>query len=100
MAQLNREAERSNTGEPRLIDLKHTGQLEQDGAVVMLISRKDLDNPDSELSFKIAKNRYGKTGKTFFNWKGELQRIEEKPDYYAPRTNPADQLRTPAGTAF
>jgi len=78
LAQLNREAEKSNTGEPRLIDLKHTGQLEQDAAVVMLIARKDLDSPNSELSFKIAKNRYGKTGKVAMNWKGEEQKIAEK----------------------
>jgi replicative DNA helicase len=82
LAQLNREAEKSNTGEPRLVDLKHTGQLEQDAAVVMLIARKDLDSPNSELVFKIAKNRYGRTGKLFLNWKGEEQRIAEKPKYY------------------
>lgn len=82
LAQLNREAEKSNTGEPRLIDLKHTGQLEQDAAVVMLIARKDLDSADSELVFKIAKNRYGRTGKVFLNWKGEEQKIVEKPKYY------------------
>jgi replicative DNA helicase len=82
LAQLNREAEKSNTGEPRLIDLKHTGQLEQDAAVVMLIARKDLDSADSELVFKIAKNRYGRTGKVFLNWKGEEQKIVEKPKYF------------------
>jgi replicative DNA helicase len=81
LAQLNREAEKTNSAEPRLIDLKHTGQLEQDAAVVMLIARKDLDSPDSELIFKIAKNRYGQTGKTLMGWKGEQQKIVELPNY-------------------
>jgi replicative DNA helicase len=92
LAQLNREAEKSNTGEPRLIDLKHTGQLEQDAAVVMLIARKDLDSPNSELVFKIAKNRYGQTGKLFMNWKGEEQRIAEKPNYYSTRATQAEKF--------
>jgi replicative DNA helicase len=92
LAQLNREAEKSNTGEPRLVDLKHTGQLEQDAAVVMLIARKDLDSPNSELVFKIAKNRYGRTGKLFLNWKGEEQRIAEKPNYYPTRTTQAEKI--------
>jgi replicative DNA helicase len=81
LAQLNREAEKTNSAEPRLIDLKHTGQLEQDAAVVMLIARKDLDSPDSELIFKIAKNRYGQTGKTLMGWKGDQQKIVELPNY-------------------
>lgn len=92
LAQLNREAEKSPSGEPRLVDLKHTGQLEQDAAVVMLIARKDLDNPNSELVFKIAKNRYGRTGKLFMNWKGEEQRIAEKPNYYPARATQAEKF--------
>lgn len=92
LAQLNREAEKSPSGEPRLVDLKHTGQLEQDAAVVMLIARKDLDSPNSELVFKIAKNRYGRTGKLFLNWKGEEQRIAEKPNYYSIRATQAEKF--------
>jgi replicative DNA helicase len=92
LAQLNREAEKSPSGEPRLVDLKHTGQLEQDAAVVMLIARKDLDSPNSELVFKIAKNRYGRTGKLFLNWKGEEQRIAEKPNYYPARATQAEKF--------
>ena len=92
LAQLNREAEKSPSGEPRLVDLKHTGQLEQDAAVVMLIARKDLESPNSELVFKIAKNRYGRTGKLFLNWKGEEQRIAEKPNYYPARATQAEKF--------
>lgn len=101
LAQLNREAEKSASGEPRLIDLKHTGQLEQDAAVVMLISRKDLDSAESEISFKIAKNRYGRTGKVFMNWLGEFQRVEEKKGYYQPQTytKPDPSSPTPESTA-
>ena len=54
----------------------------------MLIARKDLDSPDSELVFKIAKNRYGRTGKVFMNWKGEEQKIVEKPNYYQAKSKP------------
>lgn len=88
LVQINREGNE----EPHLIHLKQSGQLEQDAAIAFLVQRKDPDAEDSELIFKVAKNRYGKTGKVFFNWKGKLQRIEEKPDYYAPR-NPADFMQ-------
>lgn len=86
LVQINREGK----DEPQLHHLKQSGQLEQDAAVVLLLDKKDPDAINTELIVKIAKNRFGRTGKVFFNWKGELQRIEEKPDYYARPTNPAD----------
>lgn len=94
LVQINREG----IDEPQLHHLKQTGQLEQDAAVVLLLHKKDLESENAELIVKVAKNRFGRTGKTFMNWKGNLQRIEEKPDYYAPR-NPANEIRITAGTA-
>jgi replicative DNA helicase len=78
--------------------LKQSGQLEQDAAVAFIVQRKDPDAEDSELVFKVAKNRYGRTGKTFFNWKGKFQRIEEKPNLM-PTYNPANFTRKTSDTS-
>lgn len=88
LVQINREG----IDEPQLHYIKQTGQLEQDAAAAFLVQIKDPEADTSELVFKVAKNRYGKIGKAFFNWQGKLQRIEEKPDYYAPK-NPADFMQ-------
>jgi len=93
LVQINREG----IDEPQLHFIKQSGQLEQDVAVAFLVQIKDPEADTSELVFKVAKNRYGKLGKVFFNWQGKYQRLEEKPDYYAPR-NPADFMRSNAET--
>lgn len=94
LVQINRDG----NDEPQLVHLKQSGQLEQDAAVAFIIQRKDPDAEDSELVFKIAKNRYGRTGKTFFNWKGKFQRIEEKPNLL-PTYNPANFTRKTSDTS-
>jgi len=94
LVQINREG----NDEPQLVHLKQSGQLEQDAAVAFIIQNKDPDAEESELVFKVAKNRYGRTGKTFFNWKGKTQRIEEKPNLM-PSRNPANFTRKAADTS-
>lgn len=94
LVQINRDG----NDEPQLVHLKQSGQLEQDAAVAFIVQRKDPDAEDSELVFKVAKNRYGRTGKTFFNWKGKLQRIEEKPNLM-PTYNPANFTRKTSDTS-
>ena len=94
LVQINREG----NDEPQLVHLKQSGQLEQDAAVAFIVQRKDPDAEDSELVFKVAKNRYGRTGKTFFNWRGKFQRIEEKPNLM-PTYNPANFTRKTSDTS-
>lgn len=72
LAQLNREVESRNGGEPRLSDLRDSGSIEQDAdAVLLLHSENREDAKDYEGTFTkviVAKNRHGKTGKVDFTW--------------------------------
>ena len=73
LAQLNREVEGRNGGEPRLSDLRDSGSIEQDAdAVLLLHSENKEDAKDYEGTFTkviVAKNRHGKGGKSVdFTW--------------------------------
>lgn len=72
LAQLNREVEGRNGGEPRLSDLRDSGSIEQDAdAVLLLHSENREDVKDYEGTFTkviVAKNRHGKAGKVDFTW--------------------------------
>lgn len=72
LAQLNREVEGRNGGEPRLSDLRDSGSIEQDAdAVLLLHSESREDAKDYEGTFTkviVAKNRHGKAGKVDFTW--------------------------------
>lgn len=72
LAQLNREVEGRNGGEPRLSDLRDSGSIEQDAdAVLLLHSENREDAKDYEGTFTkviVAKNRHGKAGKVDFTW--------------------------------
>jgi replicative DNA helicase len=102
LAQINRDGSEA----PSLKHLKGSGQLEQDADLVFLLDRKgDPSEPEVELSFNVAKNRHGKTGKIFYRWQGDLMRLVEPREtgFRRPGFNPADSVATnytPAGTAF
>lgn len=102
LAQINREGNET----PTLKHLKGSGQLEQDADLVFLLDRKgDPSEKEIELSFNVAKNRHGKTGKIFYRWQGDLMRLLEPREtgFRRPDFNPADSVArtyTPAGTAF
>jgi replicative DNA helicase len=102
LAQINRDGSEA----PSLKHLKGSGQLEQDADLVFLLDRKgDPSEPEVELSFNVAKNRHGKTGKIFYRWQGDLMRLVEPREtgFRRPAFNPADSVATrytPAGTAF
>lgn len=63
LAQLNRESEQRG-GQPRLSDLRDSGEIEQDADVVLLMSRSTTDPRAEiqEIEVHIAKNRNGPTG--------------------------------------
>jgi replicative DNA helicase len=63
LAQLNRGTEERE--EPRLSDLRESGNLEQDADIVWLLWRANADTTKAGMSpvrLKVAKNRYGPTG--------------------------------------
>jgi replicative DNA helicase len=91
LAQINREGNE----EPTLKHLKGSGQLEQDADLVFILHRKtDQQDRETELSFSIAKNRQGETGKIFYKWQGEQMRLVEPKvfGWNKPATNPADTV--------
>lgn len=85
MCQLSRELEKGNNGtsrEPKLSDLRDSGSLEADADVVLLMSRKDLQDNHSEprkVDLFVAKNRFGQTGKITLTSYLEKSRILDKP---------------------
>jgi replicative DNA helicase len=64
LAQLNRQPEAREDGEPRVSDLRDSGSIEQDADIVMLIHRVDLYQGTNTGDTKIivGKNRRGHTG--------------------------------------
>lgn len=70
LAQLSRNAERRETNQPRLADLRESGSIEQDADLVMFLNRQDyFENKTAENKPKIvpvdliiAKHRRGSTG--------------------------------------
>lgn len=88
LCQINRDGNE----EPSLKNLKGSGQLEQDADLVFILHSPAEGYERTELSFRIAKNRHGKTGKIFFGWQGDLLRITEpKQSFFKANKNPADQ---------
>ena len=82
-AQLNRNAD--DKKDPKLSELKETGELEQSATEVIFLHNENFENTQSlkeiELSIIIAKNRDGKTGKTKLKYNRENQRFEEITKY-------------------
>lgn len=68
VCQLNRKVEdRGASSKPKLSDLKDSGALEQDAALVLLLHRQERDDdggkpPENTAGVIVAKNRYGPTG--------------------------------------
>jgi len=68
-AQLNRAVDARDNREPRLSDLRESGQIEQDADVVLMLHRPEMVDPrpdhprQGECDVHIAKHRHGGTGK-------------------------------------
>ena len=68
-AQLNRAVDARDNREPRLSDLRESGQIEQDADVVLMLHRPEMVDPrpahprKGECDVHIAKHRHGGTGK-------------------------------------
>lgn len=73
LSQLNR----AGDGEPNMINLRESGQIEQDADVILLLH--DLKNCErnSDRKLIIAKNKEGSTGAVTLGFCGEYQRFSE-----------------------
>lgn len=73
LSQLNR----AGDGEPTMINLRESGQIEQDADAILFLHRsatgEDTDDPERKLL--IAKNKEGQCGYIKFRFDGEMQRF-------------------------
>lgn len=76
LAQLNRDSDRRRKG-PRLTDLRDSGAVEQDGDIVVLLSRDANQIGDEQrISLIVAKQRNGRTGKVDLLFRRAFTRFE------------------------
>ena len=73
LAQINR----SGDSDPKMKDLKETGELEQSATQVLILNGVDTTEDEQEMIIEVAKNREGKTGKTKLDYNRANQRFKE-----------------------
>lgn len=73
LSQLNRASESRPDGIPKISDLRESGAIEQDADVVMLL-RREGEQPDEQLIIDVAKNRHGDTVEVVLDWQGYYSR--------------------------
>jgi replicative DNA helicase len=62
LSQLSREAEKDDTGIPKLSHLRESGAIEQDADVVMILWRPKAEENEDLIKLTVAKQRNGPTG--------------------------------------
>lgn len=75
LAQLNRNLENRSDKTPGTADLRGSGSIEQDADIVMLIDRKDPQNPETDIIIK--KCRSGQPGVVNLRFNGQYSRFED-----------------------
>ena len=65
--------------EPRLSDLRESGQIEQDADWVLLLHAEDEEENDSTRVLRMSKNKTGMRGKWRFRFKGVYQEFTYMP---------------------
>ena len=79
LSQLSREAEKDDTGRPKLSHLRESGSIEQDADVVMILWRPPetkLQQHDNRIKLIVAKHRNGPTGTIDLAFLKDFQRFE------------------------
>jgi len=95
LAQLNREADKSNES-PRLSHLRESGAIEQDADAVIFIWRPMIGGEVEmeKATISIAKQRHGSTGAFDLEWKGEtVQFADISPERCAMLDNAVKPIR-------
>lgn len=81
LCQLSREVDKRADKRPVLSDLRDSGQLEQDAAIVLSLYRENYYYPTNEninnLEVGIIKNRDNETGIIDFNFYGSIMEVDE-----------------------
>jgi replicative DNA helicase len=89
LSQLSREAEKDDSGQPKLSHLRESGAIEQDADVVIMLSRPPAhklpeiserfgeQNLEQIIEVIIAKQRNGPTGSVYMRFDKDLQRFGE-----------------------
>jgi replicative DNA helicase len=72
LAQLNREIDKTER-EPRLSDLRDSGEIEQDADVVMFVTRTQ---EDGVTKVTVAKHRHAQPGECYLQHRGDLSRFD------------------------
>ncbi|MFA6243115.1 MAG: DnaB-like helicase C-terminal domain-containing protein, partial [Candidatus Hydrogenedentales bacterium] len=84
LSQLSREAERDDSGMPKLSHLRESGAIEQDADVVLMLARPPKEDEEktkhSILTLAVAKQRNGPTGTIELRFDGPYQRFESLAD--------------------
>ena len=78
LSQLSREAERDDTGRPKLSHLRESGAIEQDADVVLMLFRPpahEMEEAPDMIYLDLAKQRNGPTGKISLLFDKEVQRF-------------------------
>lgn len=80
LSQLSREAEKDDTGRPKLSHLRESGAIEQDADVVMMLYRPKLETPPGsdalQVNLDLAKQRNGPTGEVTLLFQRSYQRFD------------------------
>ncbi len=78
LSQLSREAEKDDTGQPKLSHLRESGAIEQDADVVLMLSRPpkaESEGRENVIKVTIAKQRNGPTGFVELMFNKNVQRF-------------------------
>ena len=80
ISQLSREAERDDTGTPKLSHLRESGAIEQDADVVLMLSRPRDEENRNLIKLHVAKQRNGPTGEVDLFFDRNTQRFGDLVD--------------------
>ncbi len=97
LSQLSREAEKDDSGMPKLSHLRESGAIEQDADVVLMLSRlpaAEREGRENIIRVSISKQRNGPTGMIDLLFERDIQRFYNLAEQQAPRKPKAP----PAGT--
>lgn len=86
LSQLNRDVEKRAEQRPVLSDLRDSGSIEQDANSIILLSKTDPKDQNSDILADIAKNRNGSTGQVVFSFDRNVQTFRETDKVYKPNS--------------
>ena len=92
LSQLSREAERDESGRPKLLHLRESGAIEQDADVVLMLYRPpahESENAPDQIKLALSKQRNGPTGDVELIFQKDIQRFRSAATGASPQEPPA-----------